>query len=382
MAVAGMAGYYSIYGLMLIFSGSPIEVAVAAGALEVGKLVLTSILYNYYKKIHWSIVAYGTIAVLGLMLITSWGVYGFLSAAYQKSQAPLEQVNERIVLLEKEYDRKTARLQQMDDIIAGIGANYITKRLEEKAQQAPERTELTARINQIETEKLELSNKRLETEVHIGPIVKIAEAFGVSRDKAVHWLIMVMIFVFDPLAVVLTLCLNAILKHKREEQSNDNNDDGGDDPTPPTKTSSKEEPVVEEPQIEEPQTDVQTESPKTLEQLLETVPEPEKEPEPSLKIGEVDDTILQHHEIEIKGDVGKEIVQDEVEEPEEEPQTIIQHVESQYDDSELKIRLDRLAQDMDEYRNTQPATTTQVHQDNPLRNKLVNDVRSGNVSES
>lgn len=215
--VAAAAAYFSVYGLALIFSGAVIPVIIMASALEVGKLCATSILYNYWHQLSVLMRLYYVAAIFILMLITSGGIYGFLSAAYQQDKIPLEQITQRIELLTAEYERKTQRLQQMDDIISSIGANYISKRLEEKEQQRPEREELVARINAIETEKLELSTKRIETEAHIGPVIYMAEVFGKTPDQATNILILLFIFVFDPLAVALTISVNMLIRNYRDQ---------------------------------------------------------------------------------------------------------------------------------------------------------------------
>lgn len=234
--VAAAAAYFSIYGLILIFPGAAVAVAVMASALEAGKLLATSILYNYWKQLGFLMRTYFVVAILVLMVITSGGIYGFLSAAYQTNKMPLEQINQRIELLDAEFERKSARLQQMDDIIASIGANYISKRLEEKEQQRPEREALTARLNEIETEKYEIKSQRIETEAHIGPVIYMAEVFEITPDKATNFLILLFIFVFDPLAVALTISVNMLVKNKKEQR--------GEEAPPSSEVSKEDVPVV------------------------------------------------------------------------------------------------------------------------------------------
>lgn len=215
--VALCAAYFSIFGLVLIFSGATIAVIAMASALEISKLVMTSVLFNYYKSLPFLVTLYSTLAIFVLMVITSAGIYGFLSAAYQQSQAPLVDLTHKLQLAEEEHERKVARLKQMDDVVAGIAANFVTKRLEEKKQQAPEREELRVRINELEQNIRTYTESKLNTEVHIGPIIKIAEAFNVPRDYAAHLLILLFVFVFDPLAVIMTLCFNVMIRSNRDE---------------------------------------------------------------------------------------------------------------------------------------------------------------------
>jgi hypothetical protein len=217
--VAISAAYFSIYGLALIFAGAFWPVVIMGGALEAGKLSLTSIIYNYWDKLTFLMKWYSIGAVLVLMVITSGGIYGFLSAAYQTDQIPLEQINAKIELLSTEFKRKNDRLVQMDGIIASISANYITKRLEEKRQQEAERKILSDRINAIEAERLTLSTTKIETQAHIGPIIYMARVFNMSTDDITNYLILLLIFVFDPLAVAMTIHVNMLvdLRSKRKK---------------------------------------------------------------------------------------------------------------------------------------------------------------------
>lgn len=352
LSIAGMAGYYSIYGLMLVFSGAAVYVAMGAAAIEVGKLVLTSVLFHYWRKLNILLVTYCVVAVLALMAVTSWGVYGYLSAAYQKSQAPLEHINERIVLLDSEYERKVARLQQMDDIISSIAPNYVTKRLEEKKQQEAERLQLIERINRIEEEKLQLTATRLETEVHIGPIIKIADAFNVSPDRAVHWLIVLIMVVFDPLAVALTLCLNAIIRERRIGM---------------TKDESGTNPVVSVP-------DNGVTLPPTQVEPIDTAPESELTP--SEVTHNDDEAASETHANTIASEtISSPLIPDEAVEstrPESRPST-------DYDVTELQRRIDQLQREL--YARSAIKVPHLSHE-NPLRAKLINDVRNGDLSES
>lgn len=236
IAVATAAAFFSIYGLSQIFAGAFVAVVIMGAALEAGKLVATLLLHTYWERMSGLLKTYLTSAVILLMVITSGGVYGFLSAAYQKEQIPLQQVNAKIELLDSEYQRKTERLAQMDKIIADINPDYITKRLEEKKQQENERTELTSRVNAIEAEKAELVGRKIDTEAHIGPIIYMAEVFDKTSDDAANYLIMLLIVVFDPLAVALTISVSSMIQYRKEDQEANEEEE-----------HNKPKPVVEEP---------------------------------------------------------------------------------------------------------------------------------------
>lgn len=325
-------------------------VAIGAASIEVGKLVLTSVLFNYWRKLNFLLVTYCVVAVLALMAVTSWGVYGYLSAAYQKSQAPLEHINERIVLLDSEYERRVARLQQMDDIISSIAPNYVTKRLEEKKQQETERLQLSERISRIEEEKLQLTAARLETEVHIGPIIKIAEAFNVSPDRAIHWLIILIMVVFDPLAVALTLCLNAIIRERRIGTKKD---------------ESGTNQAVSVP-------DEGATLPPTQVEPVDTAPESELT---SSVVTHNDEAASETHASTTASETKSSPMPDEAVESTR-PES---HPSADYDVTELQRRIDQLQRELHA---RSVIKVPHLSHENPLRAKLINDVRNGDLSES
>lgn len=216
LLIAGAAAYFSVYGLALIFSGALVPVIIMASFLEIGKLCATSIVYHHWKTMSWMLQTYLVSAILLLMVITSGGIYGFLSAAYQQDKLPLEQIQQRVVLLDQELESHQTRLYQMDEIISSIGPNYISRRMAEVEQQRPERDRLQQRVNDIRSERLDIADKTVEIEAHIGPIIYMAQAMGKSTDQAAHYLIMLFIIVFDPLAIALTICANMLWRKQTQ----------------------------------------------------------------------------------------------------------------------------------------------------------------------
>lgn len=223
--LASVAGYFSIYGLASIFSGWFWAIIAMGCALEYGKLIAVSYIYRYsFLESHHSR-AYGYAGIGVLMLITSAGIFGFLSQGYQQDTLPLKQQEQRIALLTSEQEELTTfksenilRKKQIDDDIASLPNNYITGRQRLQKSYGPEletiRTDIASYTKQINEKTLAISNlkqEKLINEVHIGPIIFIADAFGTDTDEAVKWLIFMLIFVFDPLAVWLTLATNKVL---------------------------------------------------------------------------------------------------------------------------------------------------------------------------
>lgn len=227
LAIAGSAAFFSVYGLAQIFSGSFIPVVVMASSLEVGKLVAASFVYRYWHSLSALLKTYLLSAVVVLMILTSVGIFGFLSAAYQKDILPVALNEQRIVLLEQEKvqmeqlkQEQMNRKKQIDDQIAALPNNYVKGRQqllgdkgygEEISQLNSSITDYTTRIKNITLEIAEVKGKVMNQQVHIGPITYIAKTFNADTDTATKWMILLIIFVFDPLAVALTIGTNHAL---------------------------------------------------------------------------------------------------------------------------------------------------------------------------
>lgn len=216
LTIAGVAGWFSVYGLAHIYQGAFISVLLMGGALEIGKLVATSFLYRYWSYTTWLLKTYLIIAILGLMLITSSGIFGYLSNAYQQDAVGIKDVTSRIELIDREYEELSKREQSIDAEVNAVDPKYVTARLKLMNQYKAEKDQITERRNAIRSEKLELSTKQLEVEAHTGPIIYIAKAMGKDVDTAVMWLSLLIIAVFDPLAVALTIAANAVFIRNKE----------------------------------------------------------------------------------------------------------------------------------------------------------------------
>lgn len=216
LVIAGVAGWFSVYGLAHIYQGAFISVLLMGGALEIGKLVATSFLYRYWSYTTWLLKTYLIIAILGLMLITSSGIFGYLSNAYQQDAVGIKDVTSRIELIDREYEELSKRELAIDAEVNAVDPKYVTARLKLMTQYKPEKDKIAERRNAIRSEKLELSSKQLEVEAHTGPIIYIAKAMGRDVDTAVMWLSLLIIAVFDPLAVALTIAANAVFIRNKE----------------------------------------------------------------------------------------------------------------------------------------------------------------------
>jgi len=240
ISISVIAAGYSIVGLSTLFAGAVVPIIAMGSALEVGKLVAASWLYNNWrnKLVPQSIKAYLTFAVIVLVFITSMGIFGFLSKAHLDQVQPTSSNNIKIELIDNQISQQNLIIERANKTLTlldktlekYVDMEYVTRGLKERAKQKPERDALTLAINNASDKIAELSEKKgtlqLEQdkiEAEVGPIKYIAELiYGDEAkdhfDKAVRWVIIVLIFVFDPLAVLLLIAANISLRTRKEGQ--------------------------------------------------------------------------------------------------------------------------------------------------------------------
>ena len=252
LSISGVAAYYSIYGLTAIFSGVFLPIVIMGGVLEVGKIVTTVWLHTYWRDIRMFLKLYMSVAVVVLMFITSMGIFGFLSRAHIEvtSQAGggellIQQVELSIATEQKRIDDARAVMKQMDDAITGLlkgsGANaerdnnrtaaMTTQATKLRESQKKERASLNASIDEankriatLNKEKLKLQQEDLKMQAEVGPIKYIAQLIydeNANKDimeKAVRWVIIIIVAVFDPLAVCMVLGVTMVMNKRREDK--------------------------------------------------------------------------------------------------------------------------------------------------------------------
>ena len=235
LAISAVAAYYSIIGLIAIFSAAVVPIAVMGVVLELGKLVTASWLYHYWKRVPKLLKGYLISAVVVLMFITSMGIFGFLSKAHieqttitSDKSIEIQSVVSAIDRHKKDINRAEFSLSLLDDALkkyTELGA--VTKGLNARKDQEVERNELnksiqnsTEQIAKLTKTKFGLQKEQLQIESEVGPIRYIAELiYGESSqsvlEDAVRWVIIIIVFVFDPLAVLLLISANITLKEER-----------------------------------------------------------------------------------------------------------------------------------------------------------------------
>jgi len=245
LAVSGSAAFYSVFGLSKLFAGASTQVIIMAGSLEFAKLVAASLLYQYWDTINKFLRSYLLLACFILMVITSGGIYGFLSGAYQSTATQSELLDKSLLILEQKQVRfqetkedltleKTQINKSISDLRISLSnpqqVSWYDKNSEtvitstsssaRRALQAELKTtiadrdninlKLEAALDSITTTDMALLNKEIsnEDERELGPLKYLAETTGYPMNEVVNWFLLLIIFVFDPLAIALVVAAN------------------------------------------------------------------------------------------------------------------------------------------------------------------------------
>ena len=228
LAISAVAAFYSIVGLMAIFSASAISIAVMGVVLEIGKLITASWLYQNWKKIPRLLKYYLTLAVVVLMFITSMGIFGYLSKAHidqgtgtAELYLKVERIDNSISSERKIIERAEKQIRMLDSALDKyIELGAITKGLGKREEQEEERNLLNTTVNNAQLridglldEKTEFNLQIKNFEAEVGPLKYISALFyGEDAldyiDRSVRYVILILVFVFDPLAVLLIIAAN------------------------------------------------------------------------------------------------------------------------------------------------------------------------------
>ena len=221
LLIAGSAAAFSVYGLAKLFSGAFLSVVVMAGSLELGKLVTASFLYRYWKVIKWFQKVYMTIATIVLVFITSAGIFGYLSNAYQGATLEFEKQSTELLTIEERIDQldedKVFLKEELEQAISELPDNYITAKRKLREEYNPQITQLNQELLEYKTRRADLEIGLVSTGVDVGPAIYLARTFGTDIDTVVKFFIFILIFVFDPLAVMLVIAYNQALMDRNKQ---------------------------------------------------------------------------------------------------------------------------------------------------------------------
>ena len=257
LSVSVSAAFYSVTGLSKLFAGASTEVIIMAASLEASKLVLATLLHQYWDRLGKLLRAYLTSAVVVLIIITSMGIYGFLSAAYQETANKATIVDTQIAFLEQKRNFYQEDVDRYDTELERISNNIATlSQAKSRDIQVRDTSTATGFRNTISTTELRLAQQRIESEeenrrlvqadrseaadslqkyqvaildanigndiaAELGPLKYLSGLTGISMDRIINILLLVIIFVFDPLAVSMVLAANYAFDIARAKDNED-----------------------------------------------------------------------------------------------------------------------------------------------------------------
>jgi len=205
--VAFNAAFFSVFGLSKLFAGAALSVIVMASSLELAKLVTAAYLYRYWGIINKLMKTYLMVGVLTLIFITSAGIFGFLSNAYQGATIEFEKQSTTLLYkedrLEQLEEDKVYLKDELEQSITSLPDNYPTAKRKLREEYNPKVLALNDQILEIKQDIGDLKVGLIETGVDVGPAIYLARAFETDIDTVVKFFIFILIFVFDPLAVSL-----------------------------------------------------------------------------------------------------------------------------------------------------------------------------------
>ena len=249
LSVSASAAVYSVTGLSMLFAGASTAVIIMAASLEVAKLVIASLLYQYWNKLNKVLRTYLTIAAAVLILITSAGIYGYLSSAYQKTADQTSIVDSKVASLEtkkKLYENTRAGILQEKQSLSElkgtlskgsttqftdrkgnlvVRSNNASIKQIENASKSDEK--LSSKLDVVNDSIFSIESKILEVkttaigESELGPLKYLSKLTGVAMDRIINWYILVIIFVFDPLAIALVIAANFAFAQLRKTPINE-----------------------------------------------------------------------------------------------------------------------------------------------------------------
>lgn len=218
--VSFIGATFSVTGLAKLFSGASSAVMFMAAALEFAKIVSAGFLHQNWKKLGFGLKIYLSLAVGALMTITSLGIFGYLSHAYQKSAVALNNAQIKLSALQKEDTRIQEELARVQKQIDDIPRTRVSKRLELEKEIEPEVQRLKKRSFEVDSTIQQTMVEKQSYQTEIGPLVYVAEAFNMRMDQVARWFILLFVCVFDPLAVCLVFATSWSMKNGQEEREN------------------------------------------------------------------------------------------------------------------------------------------------------------------
>jgi hypothetical protein len=216
LLISTVGAIFSIVGLTHLFSGAPISVGIMAASLEAAKLVVAGFLYRYWGHIGRLMRTYLTVSVVVLSMITSLGIFGFLSHAYQTSSLATKTQMMKIDALKSENTEVLSQMDRIEKFIDNVPKNRISKKFALYDSSRTQIRKLMKESDEFQSQIHQAEQSLIVTQTDVGPLMDVSETIGVKVDTIAKCLILIFVSVFDPLAICLVFAwgLAIQLRHK------------------------------------------------------------------------------------------------------------------------------------------------------------------------
>ena len=218
IALSGSAEFFSVYGLAQVFSAAFSATIIMGAALGAAKLIIASFLYTHWKRVNILFKSALIFIILGLMGLTSLGIFGFLSAAYQTDSVDFKVVDQQVTQLNEEKSSYEHRLSDIDTQIQNVPSTKVRQKIQLINSLNKEKQDILDKLDTTTKTRDSLTSQKLKTEVKTGPIAFVAKAINKPIDVAVTYLIFIIMILLDPSAVALTVATNMAIRFKREDK--------------------------------------------------------------------------------------------------------------------------------------------------------------------
>ena len=218
VSVASLGAFFSISGLGALFSGAVFAVSLMAASLEFSKFVMAAYLHQTWKNLNLIYRSYLVFAVVVLSVITSIGIFGFLSEAYQSASTVLEAETVKLDSVKNQQALITAEINRLNRSVEEIPERRISKRLKLRAELEPTILELNKKFNDGERLLTSSNLKILDVKKKVGPLIYISRSLNMNIDDVVKYLILILVSVFDPLAICLVIASTQAIGSSRKSE--------------------------------------------------------------------------------------------------------------------------------------------------------------------
>ena len=219
LCVSTLGATFSVIGLGALFSGAALAVWAMAASLELAKFMLAAYVHQCWVELNLIYKSYLVFAIVVLSIITSMGIFGFLSDAYQSATTLIDAENVKLMTQQTQENNNKSEIVRLNKAIDEIPVTRISKRIKARTEIEPTILAITKQNELIEQEIGRSQLRMIEIKKKVGPLIYIARAFGMEIDSVVKYLILILVTVFDPLAICLIIAMSQALDSRKRKKT-------------------------------------------------------------------------------------------------------------------------------------------------------------------